>query len=173
MSSASGNGQDLKTQVRVIFTGSLGNPVAGYDCYTYAAFARYFARAFSPDSNPVVPPTYAAIGLTFGFLCAPSGLAVWPAGRPPRTPQNAEAVRVTEVFWLADDYTAGHLREYWRRRARLAGVSRARSKGESRRRIRGPRAQFLSPTQNHLAGGCLSQGCRLAGLTPKPEIHAG
>ena len=47
MPSASGNGHDLKTQARVIFTGSPGNLVAGYHGYTDAALTRYFAQAFS------------------------------------------------------------------------------------------------------------------------------
>ena len=66
--SASGNGHDLKTQARVICIGSLGNLVAGYHCDTDAAFARYFAQAFSPGSNPVAPPLHVASRFACGFI---------------------------------------------------------------------------------------------------------
>ncbi len=171
--SASGNGHDLKTQARVIFTGSPGNLVAGYHGYTDAALTRYFAQAFPPGSKPVVPPLHVASLFACGFIARLiEGWLFGRSGPSRQTPQNADVGRVTELFWLGDDCFAAQLGEYWRRRARLAGVARACSKGESRRRIRGPRIQFLLPNQNHLAGGCLSQRCRLAGLMPKPEIHA-
>lgn len=66
--SASGNGHDLKTQARVICIGSLGNLVAGYHCDTDAAFARYFAQAFSPGSNPVAQPIHVASLFACGFI---------------------------------------------------------------------------------------------------------
>ena len=43
---------DVRRRLKAIFVGSIGNLVEWYDFYAYAAFALYFANAFSPVATP-------------------------------------------------------------------------------------------------------------------------
>src|SRR5262245_20036102 len=64
---------EMRSKIRAIFVGSIGNLVEWYDFYAYAAFALYFAAAFFPGTDPVVQQLNAAILFAFGFIVRPVG----------------------------------------------------------------------------------------------------
>jgi MHS family alpha-ketoglutarate permease-like MFS transporter len=64
---------DVRTRVKAIFIGSMGNLVEWYDFYVYTAFALYFAASFFPGNNPVVQQLNAAILFAIGFIVRPIG----------------------------------------------------------------------------------------------------
>jgi MFS transporter, MHS family, alpha-ketoglutarate permease len=63
----------VKSRLKAIFIGSLGNLVEWYDFYAYSAFALYFANSFFPGSNPVVQQFNAAVVFAIGFVMRPIG----------------------------------------------------------------------------------------------------
>jgi MHS family alpha-ketoglutarate permease-like MFS transporter len=65
--------EDMRWRIKAIFIGSVGDLVAWYDFYAYAAFAIYFAGAFFPNSDPVVQQLNAALLFAAGFLVRPLG----------------------------------------------------------------------------------------------------
>ena len=64
---------DVRSRVKAIFIGSVGNLVEWYDFYVYTAFALYFAASFFPGNNPVVQQLNAAILFAIGFIVRPIG----------------------------------------------------------------------------------------------------
>src|SRR5687768_17586390 len=45
---------DVRSRLKAIFIGSIGNLVEWYDFYAYTAFALYFADSFFPGNGPVL-----------------------------------------------------------------------------------------------------------------------
>lgn len=64
---------DMRSRLKAIFIGSIGNLVEWYDFYAYAAFALYFAQAFFPGDDPVVQQLNAALLFALGFVVRPIG----------------------------------------------------------------------------------------------------
>src|SRR6266850_7084147 len=64
---------DVRSRVKAIFIGSVGNLVEWYDFYVYTAFALYFAASFFPGNNPVVQQLNAALLFALGFIVRPIG----------------------------------------------------------------------------------------------------
>lgn len=60
-------------QIQGLISGSMGNLVEWYDWYVYAAFALYFAPAFSPKANPTAQLINTAAIFAVGFLMRPIG----------------------------------------------------------------------------------------------------
>jgi MFS transporter, MHS family, alpha-ketoglutarate permease len=63
----------VKSRLKAIFIGSMGNLVEWYDFYAYSAFSLYFANSFFPGSNPVVQQFNAAVVFAIGFIMRPIG----------------------------------------------------------------------------------------------------
>jgi MHS family alpha-ketoglutarate permease-like MFS transporter len=64
---------DVRSRLKAIFVGSIGNLVEWYDFYAYTAFALYFASSFFPGRNPVVQQLNAALLFAIGFVMRPIG----------------------------------------------------------------------------------------------------
>src|ERR1700728_4582373 len=64
---------DMERRIKAIFIGSIGNLVEWYDFYAYTAFALYFAPAFFPNNDPVVPQLNLAVLFAATFLVRPLG----------------------------------------------------------------------------------------------------
>ena len=63
----------VRSRLKAIFVGSIGNLVEWYDFYAYTAFALYFAGSFFPGKNPVVQQLNAALLFAIGFIMRPIG----------------------------------------------------------------------------------------------------
>ena len=64
---------DVRSRLKAIFIGSIGNLVEWYDFYAYTAFALYFAESFFPGTDPVVQQLNAALLFALGFVMRPIG----------------------------------------------------------------------------------------------------
>jgi MFS transporter, MHS family, alpha-ketoglutarate permease len=64
---------DVRSRLRAIFVGSIGNLVEWYDFYAYTTFALYFANSFFPGNDPVLQQLNAAILFAIGFVMRPIG----------------------------------------------------------------------------------------------------
>jgi MFS transporter, MHS family, alpha-ketoglutarate permease len=63
----------VRSRLKAIFIGSIGNLVEWYDFYAYTAFALYFADSFFPGSDPVLQQLNAAVVFAIGFVMRPIG----------------------------------------------------------------------------------------------------
>jgi len=64
---------DMRSRLKAIFIGSVGNLVEYYDFYAYAAFALYFAKSFFPEGDETAQQLNAAMLFAAGFLARPLG----------------------------------------------------------------------------------------------------
>lgn len=64
---------DVRSRLKAIFIGSIGNLVEWYDFYAYTAFALYFADSFFPGNDPVLQQLNAAVVFAIGFVMRPIG----------------------------------------------------------------------------------------------------
>lgn len=73
----------VRTRLRSIFGGSIGNLVEWYDWYAYSAFSLYFAKAFFPAGDLTAQLLNTAAIFAVGFLMRPLGglLFGWYADR--------------------------------------------------------------------------------------------
>ncbi|MFZ2207143.1 MAG: MFS transporter [Porticoccaceae bacterium] len=76
----------MRTRLRSIFGGSVGNLVEWYDWYAYSAFSLYFAKAFFPAGDLTAQLLNTAAVFAVGFLMRPLGglLFGWYADRQGR-----------------------------------------------------------------------------------------
>ncbi|MGD9984574.1 MAG: MFS transporter [Porticoccaceae bacterium] len=76
----------VRTRLRSIFGGSIGNLVEWYDWYAYSAFSLYFAKAFFPAGDLTAQLLNTAAIFALGFLMRPLGglLFGWYADRQGR-----------------------------------------------------------------------------------------
>jgi MFS transporter, MHS family, alpha-ketoglutarate permease len=65
--------KDVRSKLKAIFIGSIGNLVEWYDFYAYTAFALYFASSFFPGNDPVIQQLNAAVLFAIGFVMRPVG----------------------------------------------------------------------------------------------------
>lgn len=63
----------LKTKIKSIVGGSIGNLIEWYDWYTYSVFSMYFAGAFFPEDDPTAQLLNTAGIFAIGFLMRPLG----------------------------------------------------------------------------------------------------
>jgi MHS family alpha-ketoglutarate permease-like MFS transporter len=63
----------IRTRMRAIIGGSIGNLVEWYDWYVYSSFTLYFAKAFFPADNQTVQLLNTAGIFALGFLVRPIG----------------------------------------------------------------------------------------------------
>lgn len=63
----------VKTRLKSIFGGSVGNLVEWYDWYAYSAFSLYFAKSFFPAGDPTAQLLSAAAIFALGFIMRPIG----------------------------------------------------------------------------------------------------
>src|SRR6266571_1787190 len=63
----------LRSRMRAIAGGSIGNLVEWYDWYAYAAFTLYFAKVFFPAGNQTAQLLNAAAIFALGFFARPIG----------------------------------------------------------------------------------------------------
>jgi MFS transporter, MHS family, alpha-ketoglutarate permease len=63
----------VRSRLKAIFVGSVGNLVEWYDFYAYTAFALYFASSFFPGDNRVVQQLNASLLFAIGFVMRPIG----------------------------------------------------------------------------------------------------
>ena len=66
-------GMDMRSRLKAIFIGSVGNLVEYYDFYAYAAFALYFAKSFFPEGDELAQQLNAAVLFAAGFFARPLG----------------------------------------------------------------------------------------------------
>lgn len=65
--------QDMRSRLRSIFSGSVGNLIEWYDWYVYSAFALYFAKSFFPAGDSTAQLLNTAAVFAVGFLARPIG----------------------------------------------------------------------------------------------------
>jgi len=63
----------VKSRMRAIFGGSVGNLVEWYDWYVYASFGLYFAKVFFPSGNQTLELLNTAAVFAVGFFVRPIG----------------------------------------------------------------------------------------------------
>ena len=63
----------MRTRLRSIFSGSVGNLVEWYDWYVYSAFSLYFAKHFFPSGDATAQLLNTAGVFALGFLMRPIG----------------------------------------------------------------------------------------------------